>query len=379
MKILVLSREYFPIIGGGGRATRILAEEWVRQGHRVDLVTASIGDIPRKEIVNGVNVIRVNAFSRRASMTIGGAVGYTISALVKGAILLRQNRYDAIHSGFLVPAGFVGVVLSKLYHVPHETMPMGGDVYEPARKASPHRNFLFRAVVRWVVSNSIVATSSSDLEDKIKKYYSAGARQIRIPVGFLEPSGLDIVVKEPFLKEIKTIVAVGTLYKRKNYDKIIEAVARLHRLDIQLRIIGQNGPAREQLELLIKEGELADRVFLLGALSEKEKYEELLRADLFCSMADQDGYSIVCQEGMYFGLPIIAANTGGQIDYLINEKNALLVDAQNSDSIAQAIERLLEDRNLAKKIAQQAKHDSEQFASDKVARQHIAVLSGSVS
>ena len=379
MKILVLNREYYPLIGGGGRATRILVEKWVRLGFEVDIIVARLSNAAAHEVVNGVNVHRVWALSRRESMTLLGAIGYTVSALLKGIMLLRKHRYAAIHSGFLVPAGFVGALLSKLYHLPHETVPMGGDVYEPTKKLSPHRNFLFRWIVRWVINNSIVSTMSSDLEEKIRRFYSKNAPLHRIPLAFLEPRGIETKTdRAPHTAEGgTTILAVGSLFRRKNYDKMIEAIAVLGRADVALRIIGKDKsgePIQQELQTLAREKGVSDRVVFLGDVSDEEKYREYSGADIFCMFATHDGTSLVCQEAMYFGLPIIASNTGGQTDFLVDGENAFLVNVHHPQEAAGAMERLIGDPALRLKFSSRVRVGIKEFFVDQIARRHLELM-----
>lgn len=372
-RILVLNREYFPVIGGAARATRMLAEEWVRQGYMVDLITARVGNTQKKEVLNGVQILRIWTGSNSNLMTLVGAVGYAIVSLVKGILLFPRNQYAAIHSGFLVPAGFSGAILAKLFRVPHEVMPMGGDVYEPHKKLSPHRNFFFRAVVRWVLNNSAVAALSNTLLKDIKRYYSPRVDPVVVQLAFVRPPS---VPPAPLIKNagdhIK-IIALGVMLKRKNFDMLIEAFSLIPQKNATLCIVG-DGPLRNDLADLVQRLGVADRVSMPGAVSDEEKYRLLFEAHILCMLAAHDGTSLVCQEAMYCGLPIIAANTGGQTDFLIHEQNSLLVDALNPQEIAMALERLINDPALRQTFRSNVQEDVKQFSVDRIAHRHLQIM-----
>jgi L-malate glycosyltransferase len=66
VKILVLNYEYPPLGGGGGIATKLVAEELVKRGHDVHVLTSIFGIQKKFEIIEGVNIHRVKVWGRKS-------------------------------------------------------------------------------------------------------------------------------------------------------------------------------------------------------------------------------------------------------------------------------------------------------------------------
>lgn len=60
MRILVLSHEYPPVGGGGGRVAQDICTGLVRRGHELTVLTAQCEDLPGEEMLDGVRLVRIN-------------------------------------------------------------------------------------------------------------------------------------------------------------------------------------------------------------------------------------------------------------------------------------------------------------------------------
>ena len=70
---------------------------------------------------------------------------------------------------------------------------------------------------------------------------------------------------------------------------------------------------------------------------------------------DAEGFGMVYLEASLFGLPIVASNSGGVPEAVLDKKTGLIVDPENKYNISQAIIKLLEDKNLAIELAKKGK------------------------
>jgi glycosyltransferase involved in cell wall biosynthesis len=109
------------------------------------------------------------------------------------------------------------------------------------------------------------------------------------------------------------ILAVGAIVPRKGYDLLVRALAELRDLDWHLTIVGDRTRSREavaELDRLITEFALAQRMTCTGAVT-AERLDELHRdADLFVQSSWFEGYGMALADAIAYGLPVIATRTG---------------------------------------------------------------------
>ena len=104
MKILKISYEFPPIGGGGSRVVHGLARQLVQSGHSVDLVTMGFRNLPKFEIVDGINVHRIPCIRRSESICRPYEMAtYLLSATPKINRLVKENNYDINHTHFIFP------------------------------------------------------------------------------------------------------------------------------------------------------------------------------------------------------------------------------------------------------------------------------------
>src|SRR5208337_5447176 len=99
----------------------------------------------------------------RDAATFCSMLSYLITGFVKGCSLILKNRYDVINTHFAIPSGPLGYILGKMFKIPNVLSLHGGDIYDPSKKLSPHNNFFFRRLVRFVLNSAdrIVAQSNN--------------------------------------------------------------------------------------------------------------------------------------------------------------------------------------------------------------------------
>ena len=153
----------------------------------------------------------------------------------------------------------------------------------------------------------------------------------------------------------KTIVAVGRLVPQKNHKILIKAfdeVVKKHD-DYNLKIFGK-GKLEKRLKKYIKRLGLEDKVLLCGVKDDIKP--ELEKAEIFVLSSNFEGLPNSLIEAMAIGLPAIATDCpcGGPREIIKDGKNGLLVPVKNSTKMAEAINRLIEDKQLRSEISFEA-------------------------
>lgn len=168
----------------------------------------------------------------------------------------------------------------------------------------------------------------------------------------------------------KRIVSVGRLDANKNHEMMIRAFAKLSPgyPEYTLTIYGE-GELRAYLQDLIDSLELSDKVFLPGVIPDVA--DEIERAALFLLTSYSEGVSNALIEAMALGLPVIATDvpSGGTVELIRHGENGWMIPVGDGAALEEAMDKLLSDTELAKRLGRQAYRLQERFAPEQVNRQ----------
>lgn len=168
----------------------------------------------------------------------------------------------------------------------------------------------------------------------------------------------------------RRIVSVGRLDANKNHEMMIRAFAKLSSQypDYTLTVYGE-GELREFLQKLIVSLGLSDKVFLPGVIPNVA--ENIEKASLFLLTSYSEGVSNALIEAMALGLPVIATDvpSGGTVELIRHGENGWIIPAGNQAALEEAMEKLLSDRELAKKLGEAARQLQKRLAPESVNRQ----------
>ncbi|GAB4257782.1 MAG: hypothetical protein Kow0027_25120 [Saprospiraceae bacterium] len=159
---------------------------------------------------------------------------------------------------------------------------------------------------------------------------------------------------EPIPHDKFTFVAVGRLVEKKGFKYLLEACAILKQkgYDFRCRIIG-SGPLEEEFRNRIRELGLEEVVEMPGFVAPNEMEKEYRAGDVLaapCVVAangDVDGLPNVCLEAMHCGLPVISTTISGIPEGVEEGVNGWLIPPNDTAALAEAMEKALNEKNLA--------------------------------
>lgn len=137
------------------------------------------------------------------------------------------------------------------------------------------------------------------------------------------------------------LVYVGRLKRYKGVDLVIQAFATLDRPDARLEIAGA-GDHRNHLERLATTLGVADRVRFRGFISEEEKRDLLRRAWASVFASPKEGWGLTNLESQACGTPVIASDSPGLRESIVDGETGLLVPHGNTPALAAAMRGLLD-------------------------------------
>lgn len=148
------------------------------------------------------------------------------------------------------------------------------------------------------------------------------------------------------------IFTVGKYEKRKNLLMMLETVKELSaKYEINLTIAGEcstefHKEYYHKVEKYIDEAGLGERVTLLQNLCREEMNEEYAKADLFVLPSTEEPASISQLEAMAFSVPVVCSDTNGSACYVKNGHNGFLFKDNDKESLKEAVEKIVKDREL---------------------------------
>jgi len=180
-----------------------------------------------------------------------------------------------------------------------------------------------------------------------------------------------------------SFITVGRLDSGKNHRLIIEA---MQDIDAKLYIIG-DGELKDNLELIIKNLKLEDKVFLLGR--QKNPYKYIAKADCFVFSSNYEGFPNVLLEALACRLPIISTDCqSGPREILAPDSNmsvqlkndiefckyGVLTPINDKNNLVKAMDIMIKDDRLRDEYRQKAKKRANDFNKNKIINKWIEVL-----
>lgn len=185
------------------------------------------------------------------------------------------------------------------------------------------------------------------------------------PLAGLEhlPSGVDTELFRPDdgaraeirrrhgLGDRPTVVCVSRLVPRKGQDMLVRALPELrHRVPGTALLLVGGGPSRSRLTALARELGVADHVVLTGSVPAQELPAYYVAGDVFAMPArtrgkglDVEGLGIVYLEASASGLPVVAGNSGGAPETVLDEVTGHVVDGRQLAQLVDTLAALLAD------------------------------------
>lgn len=330
----------------------------IAQTDEVDLLCSSFDDAPAETVLDGIRVHRVGSrftfplYARRAYERLVAARNYDVVVEDLNKIPLYTPRW--------APRRLVVLThhLFGLTAFREESVPIAAATWLAERPLGrAYRGVPFEAV------------SQSTRDDLIQRGIPGDS--IRVIY-----NGVDVqsLTPDPAARsEIPLFSYLGRLKRYKRVDIVIRAFALLDRPEARLEIAGK-GDDRDRLERLVASLGLDDRVRFLGYISETQKAELLRRSWATVLASPKEGWGISNLESAACGTPVVAADSPGIRESVLDGETGFLVPGADVPAYAAAMRGLLESPGLVESIGSSARRFAETFTWERAAAETLGHL-----
>ena len=353
MHIAHFTNSYYPVISGVVRSVSAFRKALTELGHNVFVFAQNEPDYVDKEPF----IFRYPALD----LGLPGDFPATIPFSPFIDNLFPPLKVDVIHSHHPVLLGQAAANKAREYNLPlvftFHTRYRDYSHYFPLNQEIV-QEFIKNTIDSWLRvymrrCHHIVVPSKSIRDILFSEYYVKGPITI-VPTGIeLEPyesaDGTSIRQQRGW-GEQTVLITVGRLAKEKNLGRLLQAFALVvqRHPDVRLVILG-DGPYRKDLVELTQSLGIAPSVDFVGKVPFEEIPCYLKAADMFCFSSLTETQGLVTVEAMAAGLPVAAVDATGTRDVIEHGKDGLLTP-DDSQALAQAISRILDDPGLADRL-----------------------------
>jgi len=204
-------------------------------------------------------------------------------------------------------------------------------------------------------------------EDRIRLIHNAG----------IDPSVTRLAeetCRHPFLAgSAPSLVACGRLTDQKDYPTLLRAVSALVKTRAVRLVVFGEGPLRSELDRLVDQLGLSDVVILAGYTS--NPYACMARASVFVLSSRSEGFGNVLAEALALGVPIVSTDCPyGPGEILERGRYGLLTPPGDPGALAEAIGRMLDDSEMARRFAAAGPGRALEFSAERSGAAYVAML-----
>jgi len=326
LRVLQVSRVYWPNLGGIEKIAQGLAEHLVARGHTCDVVTLDRAyedgrDLPAYDEHNGVNIYRI---------PFRGSTRYPIAPRVRRF----AKRYDLVHVhavDFLLD----WLVLHKRRHGRPVVLSTHGGFFHTASYAAL-KKIWFRTLTPLTLRgvDRVLCSSEHDLE--LFEQVSDRCELAR--------NAVDLAAYAPMVSEPRPgrFIVVGRVDVHKGIAQLMEALAVLRRLDERpfvLRVIGPEVVDDLVADLTRRRDELGleDHVIFEGRIALEELHEAVRTAELGLFPSEYEAFGISVVEAMGAGVVPVLNDIGPFRHFVTEGQQGFITDFQDPEASARAI------------------------------------------
>jgi glycosyltransferase involved in cell wall biosynthesis len=383
LRVLIVTDQYEPMVGGVPTVTRDLAKGLAGRGHAVAVVAPS--DTRYGHSAGGLPGTRagVVAVDFRGSLPWPWYEGQRLGVLPRAGKLISGFEPDVVHLHSPLTLGAAARPAARRRHVPvvytNHYLPL--NVWPPAARAgrgagpaSRARDAAFYAYVTGFANRCDLVTAPTATALRLLRDHGLRAPSQAVsngvdldrfspgPGGREEAAALRSRYALPAGRPL--VLSVGRLSPEKRADVLIAAVARLPGTgkaragdagqdddDGPVLVLAGTGPDEDRLRSLARHYGVADRVRFPGFVADDDLPGLYRLADVFAIASQAELQSLVTMAAMASGLPVVAVDAGALAELVHAGENGFLARPGHAAGIAESLGLLCRDVDLRARMS----------------------------
>ena len=277
--------------------------------------------------------------------------------------IVKEEDIDIIYLHHIIPVGYVAWMIKKLMNIPYLIFSHGIDIVSATRSGWK------KMWVKKVVGQSErVIMNSKSLEERLHERLPETEDKTTV----LYPCPEQQFKQKPDQKKIKKLknrlslegkqvmLTVGRLIKGKGVEYLVKLMPEIlkQRPHLVWVIVG-SGPQEEEIKKRIRKYNLQNVVRFVGSIEHNSLPDYYHMADLFAVPTHpyhglEEGLGLVFLEAAAAGVPVVAGESGGVSEAVVDGKTGYVVKTFRDDEVIEKITELLDDKELAREMGSKA-------------------------
>ena len=347
LKILEVNKAYYPHIGGIETIIRQYSEALGRlDGADVKVLVCrdSRGKTVREKMC-GVDVTRAGSLGTYFSCPLSLSFIRYFRRMAKKSDVVHIHVPFPLADAALLLSGYKGKVVVSWH----------SDIVKQKKLMLFYKPFM-----RYLLKRADLILAATEGHVKHSLYLPEFKEKCRVLPYGIEPAEYLTVPRRPVLTERASdrssvkVFFTGRLVYYKGVDVLLKAFTMVKGCEL---FIAGNGELGDSLKKFAEEKGLGEKVHFLGFLPDEELRQAYADCDIFVlpSVAPSEAFGIVQLEAMVYGKPVINTALPSGVPFVsLNGKTGLTVKPSSPKALADAINRLAEDRELRERLGKAA-------------------------
>ncbi len=316
--------------------------------------------------------------------------GYRVASMnyTRVSDLIRNEQPDIVHAHAPINLGLQGIIAAKRQNIPtvityHTHFPdyvphlMKGKLPSIFNNAA---KFTAKKFVKYTFRYAdIITAPTEELATELRSYGLTNVTYLPNGVQFSKlkstrekANRFRTIHNIPDNKNNKIVIYLGRISFEKKLDTMLEAFAQVK--EHSTLVIAGGGPYLDRFEEIAR-GLGITNVRFVGFIDNSDVGSAYSCGSIFVSASDTETFGLTFVEAMYQGLPVIGVDKLGAKEIIENGKSGILVKPDDPKAMAAAIEKLVSDDKLRKRMGAEARKRAKKYSIEKSVTKTLAIYS----